>query len=146
MMAHKISGEVLRWQSGSGIKSVPGTKLSGNNGIEASKDGKTIFVAAWGSQEIVRFSNIDGAIKKTAIKVNFSPDNLHWGPDGKILVAGQNSGFKGWTIAKLDPETMKIDEILKGDDKSPMQNVSIAIEVDGAFWIGSFSGNRIAYK
>jgi DNA-binding beta-propeller fold protein YncE len=146
MMAHKITGGVLKWQSGTGVKPIAGTELSGDNGIEVSKDGKTLYVAAWGSQELARFSNIDGAVQKTVVKVDFSPDNLRWAPDGKILVTGQNAGFKGWTVAKLDPETMKITEILKDNGTSPLQNASVAIEVDGVLWIGPFSGNRVAYR
>jgi hypothetical protein len=99
-----------------------------------------------GSQELARFSSFDDAMQKTVAKVDFSPDNLRWAPDGKILVTGQNAGFKGWTVAKLDPETMKVTEILKENGESPLQNASVAIEVDGILWIGPFSGNRIAYK
>lgn len=155
MMEHKITGGVLEWQSGTGIKPIAGTDLSGANGIEVSKDGKTLYVAAWGSQELVRFSHIDGALQKTVVKVNFSPDNLRWAADGKILVAGQNNvanktggfgGFKGWTVVKLDPRTMTVTEILKDNGASPLQNASVAIDVDGTLWIGPFSGNRVAYK
>ena len=155
MLEHKVTGGVLEWQSGTGIKPIAGTDLSGANGIEVSKDGKTLYVAAWGSQELVRFSHIDGAMQKTVVKAGFSPDNLRWAPDGKILVAGQNivanktggfGGFKGWTVAELDPKTMKVTEILKDNGESPLQNASVAIEVDGRLWIGPFSGNRVAYK
>lgn len=155
MMAHQITGSVLAWHAGTGVKPVAGTELSGNNGIEVSKDGKTIFVAAWGSQELVRFSFKNGNIRKDVIKVGFSPDNLRWAPDGKILVAGQNgilnskgstSEFKGWTVLKLDPETLKVTEVAKDDGQLPLQNVSVALEVDGTLWIGTFSGNRVAYR
>ena len=155
MMDHKLTGGVLEWQNETGIKPIAGTELSGANGIEVSKDGETLYVAAWGSQELVRFAHIHGAIQKTVVKVGFSPDNLRWAPDGKILVAGQNKsasttggfpGFKGWTVAKLDPKTMKVTEILKDGGESPLQNASVAIETDGTLWIGPFSGNRIAYK
>jgi hypothetical protein len=146
MMAHKITGGVLRWQGGTAITPIPGTELSGANGIEVSRDGKTFYVAAWGSQELARFSNIDGTIEKTIVKVSFSPDNLRWAPDGNILVTGQNAGFKGWTVAKMDPETMKVTEMLKDSGRSPLQNASVAIDVDGVLWIGPFSGNRVAYK
>ena len=155
MIAHKVTGGVLEWQPATGIRPIAGTELSGANGIEVSKDGKTLYVAAWGSQEVVRFSHIDSAIQKTVVKVSFSPDNLRWAPDGKILVTGQNiqtntsgglAGFKGWTVAMLDPATMKVTEILKDSGESPLQNASVAIEVDGTLWIGPFSGNRIAYK
>jgi sugar lactone lactonase YvrE len=154
-MSGKITGGVLKWQPGTGVSTIAGTDLSGANGIEASKDGKTLYVAAWGSQELVRFSQIDGAIQKTVVKVDFSPDNLRWAPDGTILIGGQNmsagapggfSAFRGWTVAKLDPATMKVTELLKDKGESPLQNVSAAIDVDGALWLGAFSGERIAYK
>ena len=89
------------------------------------------------------------------MKVGFAPDNLRWAPDGQILVAGQNitpnpSGgfprFKGWTVVKLDPETLKLAEIAKDDGYSPLQNVSVAAEVDGMLWFGVFLGNRVGYR
>jgi hypothetical protein len=94
-------------------------------------------------------------MQRTVVKVNYSPDNLRWDQDGKILVAGQNiqtnaagnvTGFKGWTVAKLDPESMKVTEILRDGGESPMQNVSVAIDVEGTLWMGPFSGNRLASK
>ena len=38
IMAHKLTGGVLKWQRGSGTQPVPGTDLSGANGIEVSRD------------------------------------------------------------------------------------------------------------
>ena len=155
IMARKITGGVLEWHAATGVKLIAGTELSGANGIVASKDGKTIFVAAWGTQELVRFSLKNGTVAKEVIKIDFSPDNLRWAPDGKILVAGQNGsldsksgapGFKGWTVIKLDPETLKVSEVAKDAGQSPLQNVSVAIEVDGTLWLGPFSGNRVAYR
>ena len=76
-------------------------------------------------------------------------------PDGKILIAGQDiesdseGGFpaiKGWTVVKLDPETLNLTEVVKDNGESPLQNASVAIEVDGTLWIGSFRADRIAYK
>ena len=155
IIARKITGGVLEWHPATGVKPIAGTELSGANGIVVSKDGKTIFAAAWGTQELTQFSLRDGTVAKNVIKIDFSPDNLRWTPDGKILVAGQNGalgskngarGFKGWTVIKLDPETMTTTEVAKDLGQSPLQNVSVAIEVDGTLWIGPFSGNRIAYR
>lgn len=155
IMAGKPTGGVLEWHAETGIRLIPGTEVAGANGIVASKDGKWIFVASWGTQELVRFSRGNGALQKDVVKIDFSPDNLRWAPDGSILVAGQNSGaktergfaaFKGWTVAKLDPETLKITEVLKDNGESPMQNASVAIDVAGTLWIGTFRGDRVAYK
>jgi hypothetical protein len=112
-------------------------------------------VAAWGSQEFVRFSRGNGPLQKNVVKLGFLPDNIRWAPDDKLLIAGQNSTpspsggiprFKGWTVVKLDPETLKFAEILKDDGGSPIQNVSVAVEVDSTLWLGQFMGNRVAYK
>jgi DNA-binding beta-propeller fold protein YncE len=155
IMAGKLTGGVLEWKNRNGTRPIAGTDLSGANGIEVSKDGKSLYVAAWGSQELVRFSHIDSTVQKAVVKVDFWPDNLRWAPDGTILVTGQNAadgtsggfaGFKGWTVAKLDPATMKVSEIVKDRGDSPLQNASVAIDVNGTLWIGPFSGNRVAYK
>jgi hypothetical protein len=41
---------------------------------------------------------------------------------------------------------VKVTEILKDRGESPLQNASVAIDVDGTLWIGPFSGNRVAYR
>ncbi len=155
IFAGGTTGGVLEWHANSAIKALPGTEVAGANGIEVSKDEKWIYVAAWGAQEVVRFSRGDGPLKKDVVKVGFCPDNLRWAPDGKILVAGQNMTpnpaggfprFKGWTVVKLDPETLKFTEIVRDDGSSPLQNVSAAIEVDAKLWLGVFAGNRVGYK
>jgi hypothetical protein len=149
------TGGVLEWHPETGIKPLAGTEVAGANGIEVSKDGKWIYVAAWGSQEVARFSRGTGPLKKDVVKIGFCPDNLRWAQDGKLLVAGQNAtqispgsfpSFKGWTVVKLDPDTLKFTEVLKDDGGNPMQNMSVALEVDGTLWFGAFSGNRVAYK
>ncbi len=153
--AHKLTGGVLEWHAETGVKPISGTDITGANGIEVSKDGKWLYVAAWGTQELVRFSHGGGALKKDVAKLDFSPDNLRWAPDGRILVAGQNGSFstvggvpafKGWTVVKWDPVTLKTTEIAKDAGASPIQNVSVAIEVAGTLWLGPFRGDRVAYK
>jgi hypothetical protein len=154
-MAPKLTGGVFEWHPKTGVRPIAGTELSLANGIVSSKDGRLLYVAAWGTQQLVRYTRRKASIEKDVVEIDFSPDNLRWAPDGKILVAGQNresntaggmSPFKGWTVAKLDPETMEVNEILKDHGESPLQNASAAIEVDGTLWIGSFRADRVAYK
>jgi dipeptidyl aminopeptidase/acylaminoacyl peptidase len=156
IFAGGTTGGVVEWHRETGVKPLPGTDVAGANGIEVSRDGKFIYVSAWGSQEIVRFSRGEGPLKKDVVKVGFCPDNLRWAPDGKLLVAGQNtpaglkSGgfpqFKGWTVGKFDPDNLKFTEIEKDDGGLPFQNVSVAIEFDSTLWMGVFMGNRVAYR
>lgn len=149
------TGGVLEWHPETGLRPIAGTELAGANGIEVSKDGNSFYVAAWGTQELVRFSRGNGPIQKSVVKIDFFPDNLRWAPDGTILVTGQNPAatakegmlaIKGWTVAKLDPGTMKITEIAKDNGESPLQYASVAIEVGGTLWIGTARGDRIAYR
>jgi hypothetical protein len=153
--SHKLTGGVLEWHPATGVQALAGTELTGANGIEVSKDGKWLYVAAWGTQELVRFSRGEKILKKDVIKVDFSPDNLRWAPDGQILVAGQNGyistaggvdAFKGWTVAKLDPATLKVSAVAKDAGVLPLQNVSVGIDVEGTLWVGPFRGDRVAYK
>jgi hypothetical protein len=161
IMSQKITGGVLEWHPGTGVKSIGGTDLSGANGIEVSEDGGTIYVAEWGTQQLVRFiigtdeAGIQVAFKKDIVKLDFMPDNLRMTPKGTILAAGQNrtpsstggfAAFKGWTIVELDPKTMKVSEIAKDAGELPLQNVSVALDLDGTLWIGAFRGDRVAYK
>ncbi len=155
IMEGKTTGGVFEWHPDTGIRAIAGTELAGANGIEVSKDGEFLYVAAWGTQELVRFTQRNGSIEKNTVKIGFFPDNLRWAPDGKILVAGQirdtNAtggmlGFRGWIVAKLDPQTMEISEVFKDQGESPLQNASVAIDVDGTLWIGSFRADRVAYR
>jgi len=155
MMEGAPTGGVYEWHPETGIAPVPGTELSGANGIVVTEDGLSIYVAAWGTRELVRFTRGNGAVDKTAVKTDFAPDNLRWAPDGTILVAGQVpdsggaggiAGFKGWAVVTLDPETMKLNEVARDRGESPLQNASVAIDVSGVLWIGSFRSDRVAYR
>ncbi|HKJ74115.1 MAG TPA: SMP-30/gluconolactonase/LRE family protein [Alphaproteobacteria bacterium] len=148
------TGAVYEWHTQLGITKVPGTDLDGANGIAVSKDGKWYYVAAWGSHEIVRFRRGTDEREKKTVKVGFSPDNMQWAPDGSILVAGQDStpnpeapapDFAGWTVLKLNPETMKTTKIASGDKESIIQDVSNAIDVDGTLWLGAYQGDKVGY-
>ena len=105
----QISGVVYHWVSGKGITPVPGTELSGDNGLIASPDGKTLYINAYGTKEVWRVS-LDGKGKPASAKVEFNPDNLRWTPDGEIFVTGQFlqpsnlAGPNDWGVARLDPE------------------------------------------
>ena len=41
---------------------------------------------------------------------------------------------------------MELTERLNDGGESPLQNVSVAIDVDGTLWIGVFNGSRVGYK
>jgi hypothetical protein len=152
VMAGKINGVVYRWQPGKGFSEVPGTQLSGDNGVVVSPDGKWVFVNAWGTLEIYRVP-LSGNDERTSARVDFHPDNLRWAPDGKIFVTGQfikpNEGLGapiGWATAKLDPQTMAVAPFVKEPGYAQFDAATSGVQVGDTMWFGTFRGERMAYR
>ena len=146
-----LNGAVYEWHPGTEVRVIAGTELSAPNGIEVSPDGTTIYVAAFGSRELVRFRRGDGALKKDSIKLDITPDNLRWSANGKLLTAGGNYAgpaaprTTGWSVVEIDPDTLAARRIA-GAERSPgMQGISVGLDVDGEVWVGTFSGDRVGY-
>lgn len=148
-----VTGGVLEWRSGRNVVEIPGTGLSGANGIEIASRGRVIYVAAWGTREIVRFDRRGKTLQKDVVSVgDFAPDNLRWTPRGQLLVAGQRFqpgetavDLQGWRIVSVSPETLAITPVHSADATVPLQGASVALEVDGQIWVGPFRGDRVGY-
>jgi hypothetical protein len=148
-----ITGRLFEWHPGGQLQPLAGTELSLPNGIDVSKDERYVFVAAIGTQEIVRFDRRAAPIAKRAVKLPISPDNVHWAPDGKLLTAGPNyvaptacSGAgcaSGWSVLELDPDTLAFSRLGGADQRAAMQRVSSAVRVGSDIWVGS-NDDRIA--
>ncbi|HEU4618550.1 MAG TPA: SMP-30/gluconolactonase/LRE family protein [Gammaproteobacteria bacterium] len=166
-IAKRPTGAVYEWSPGKrGFEQVQGTELPGNNGIEVSADGQEMYVVSSGLQTIVAFSHTNPAKQlRSTEPLPFTPDNVHMGPDGRLLTAGMKNdepacgGTPGpqHTLEKLstcprgtigmaiDPKTMK-DTVLVATDANPsFSNATMILPVGNAVWIGSFSGDRVAY-
>jgi hypothetical protein len=150
VLAGKVTGVVYHWVPGKGISEVPGTQLSGDNGLVASPDGKTLYINAYGTREVWKIS-LSGKDKPVSAKVDFNPDNLRWAPDGSIFVTGQFlhpdnlAGPNDWAVAKLDPQTMFVKEILSAPGMKEFDNATTAVVAGNLLWLGTFRGDRIAY-
>jgi DNA-binding beta-propeller fold protein YncE len=95
LAAGEDTGAVYEWHPHNGFTLVPDSKMSGDNGIEVSRDGKWIYVAAWGNKAVVRLPRGSGSTaKREMLPVGFLADNLRWAPDGQLIVAGQNVSAK----------------------------------------------------
>jgi sugar lactone lactonase YvrE len=151
IMQGRVTGLVYHWIHGRGMRVVPGTALSGDNGLIASPDGKTLYVNAWGVREVWKIP-LSGRGTKTRAKVAFNPDNLRWAPDGSILVGGQymiagkTDGPNDWGVARLDPKTMAVTQILKEPGTKTFDNATGAVQIGDTLWFGTFRGDRIAYR
>jgi hypothetical protein len=154
IMAGDINGVVYLWTPGKGFSEVPGTRLSGDNGIAASPDGKWLYVNAYGSREIYRVP-LSGKGERSSVKVDFNPDNLRWAPDGKLFVTGQfidpkappGAGTRhGWATVRLDPQTMTTSPVVKEPGLAEFDDATSAVQVGQTLWFGTFRGDRIAYR
>jgi hypothetical protein len=142
MMAGDVNGELWEWHTGKGWAKVPGSETSGANGIEVSKDGKWLYVAAWGSQSFFRMSRGQTPVKRDSIPLGFRVDNIRFAPDGSILAAGQ--GQQTSNVVKIDPNTLKITELINQPNTPTFASGTVAIPVGNELWVGSFRGDRIA--
>ena len=148
-----ITGYLVEWHPGSQPQALPTTEMSLPNGIDVSKDERYIFVAAIGSQELVRFDRRATPMTKRVVSVPIRPDNIHWATNGKLLTAGPNyvapsvcSGAgcaTGWSVLEVDPETLAFSRLGGADQTAAMQRVSSAIRVGDDIWVGS-NDDRIA--
>jgi hypothetical protein len=152
VMSGAINGVVYIWTPGKGFRELPGTQLSGDNGLVASADGKWLYVNAYGTREIYRVP-LSGKGERSSVKVDFNPDNLRWAPDGQIFVTGQfikpsnpPGGHNGWATVRLDPQAMTTTLVVKEPGLAQFDNATSAVQVGNTLWFGTFRGDRVAYR
>jgi DNA-binding beta-propeller fold protein YncE len=166
-IAKKPTGAVFEWSPGDrGFERVRGTELPSNNGIEVSADGSEIYVASSGLQTVVAFSHSNPARQlRTTRPLGFTPDNVHMGEDGRLLTAGMKNDEpacggapgpqhdlaalstcpRGSIAIAIDPATMEYDVLAETPANPEFSNATMVLTVDNRFWIGTFSGDRIAH-
>ena len=150
ILSGQVTGAVYRWTSGKGFNEVPGTRLSGDNGLLASADGQWLYVNAYGSHEIYRLP-LSGNGERSVAKVDFSPDNLRWAPDGSIFVTGQFinaqtlNSLHGWATVRLDPKTMTTAPVVKEAGLKVFDDATTTVQAGKTLWFGTFRGDRVAY-
>jgi sugar lactone lactonase YvrE len=142
MMAGENNGELWEWHTGKGWAKVPGSEAAGANGVEVSKDGKWLYVAAWGGQSLFRMSRGQIPVKRDSVQLGFRVDNIRFNSDGSIFAAGQ--GQRTSNVVKVDPNTLKVTELINQPDTPSFGSGTVAIQVGSEIWVGSFRGDKIA--
>ena len=150
-----ITGNVYEWHPGGEVFMMEGTELSGANGIDVSPDDRFVYVAAFGTREVVRFDRSESPAAKQVVSVDITPDNIRWGDEGKLLTAGGNyvspdecqgqGCATGWSIIEVDADTLAVTRVGGADQNVAIQGVSSALSVGDSFWVGTFNGDRVAY-
>jgi len=147
----QITGHVFEWHPGKQVSVLTGTDLSGPNGIEMSGDERYLFVAAYGTNEVVRFDRSSTPVGSERASVGISPDNVRWSENGSLYVAGgniaENCGAptcgSGWSVWEVVPFNMSISRLTGADASVTLQGVSAATQLGSEIWIGTFGGNRL---
>jgi len=161
--AGRNTGVVLMWTPGSkDFRTLAGTELPGNNGIETSSDNREFFVASTGLKRIVAYSreNPSKPVRSAQLK-EFAPDNVRL-INGSLWTTGMIDNERacggapkkpediqcprGWIVDAVNPKTMSITEIARGPAAPPYTGTATAIPVGETLWLSSFTADRIAYR
>lgn len=151
------TGYLVEWHANSGFQRLPGSDAALNNGIQLSPNGTEVYFAAFTGRQIVRYNRIEQRITGST-NVSFYPDNLSLQSDGSMLVAGMNdleafrvctlaqsgycSDLLAFTVARFDPVAMTTSPVYEGKP-GIMAAASVAIEVAGKLFIGTYTGDRM---
>jgi hypothetical protein len=146
MLAGENNGALWEWHTGTGWKMIPGSEASGANGLEISRDGRWLYVAAWGSQSFFRLSRGQTPVRRDAVPLGFRVDNIRWAPDGSLLAAGQGgmAPMQTTNVVKIDPNALKVQEIIRHPNSAEFGAGTVALQIRNEIWVGSFRGDRIA--
>lgn len=151
------AGELWEWQPGAGWSEVPGSATAGPNGIEASPDGRWLYIGGWGSQSLIRLSRGQTPVATEAVEVGFHIDNVHFAPDGSLLAAGHagsgpdsifaclgQGACDGVTsrVARVDPESLAVEEIVRYPSNDLVILGTVGIQVGDEIWVGGVGGGQ----
>ena len=167
-LAGNITGSVYSWSPGDKeMTIIQGTELPYGNGIEVSDDEREFYVASTGLLNVIAYSNTNPAkvLRKTETLL-FVPDNLHMGADGKLVTAGLVADYpdcgtiggaedfdlaefaacsRPFIVKAIDPKTMETNDMARSPAHQKFSNITMGLQVGRELWIGTFSGDRVAY-
>jgi hypothetical protein len=166
-LAGKPTGAVFEWSPGTtAFELINGSELPGNNGIETAANGSEIYVVSSGLQTVVAFSHSNPARQlRTTRPLPFTPDNLRRDSAGRLVTAGMKNDVpacggrpgpghdlsrlstcpRGFFAFYVDPATMNARAFAQSEANPVFSNATIALVVDKKYFIGTFSGDRVAY-
>lgn len=149
----RANGGVERWTPDGGWTTVAGLDSCFPNGVAVSGDGSVVFVAD--STGMLRRSNSAGT-DTVSVSLPFSPDNLKWGEDGRLLTTGvRSTGLDAImaavsanppdpldiVVVAVDPTTLDVEVLV--DEHAAIGLVTTAISVDGDLYLTDLAGTRL---
>ena len=155
-LAGEMTGYVVTWSPASGWRKVPNSAGCFPNGIDASRDGSTLYMAETYGHRINAIT-LDGS-KRLQIHLAMQPDNVTVTDGGDVIVAGgtgipivstdgctkfrpQGCGFPS-AVDRVDFSTSGVATLF-ADDGTRVPGASVGIVADKQLFIGTSFGNRV---
>jgi arylesterase/paraoxonase len=132
--------------------------ISFPNGIALSADRRFVHIAASRDKAILTYDVLRPTLAPKKIPLAFGPDNLSWGPDGKLYVAGQpnlmrfalyaKTALWRWGVRTAPSAAARIDasgnvEPMFEDDGQKLSGASAAAATDRLMLIGAVFADKI---
>lgn len=153
-------GIVVEWSPATGWSMVPGSELSGPNGLVASADGEWLYIGAYTGQALYKLSRGRTPYLLERVRLNFLVDNIRRSPSGRLLVTGHPATT--WddlgvanraglvtspaptAVSSVDPESLEARLILIEQATADFGAGTSAIVVGDELWIGGFRCQALA--
>ena len=125
-------------------------------------------MAVSGGFNVIAYSRTNPARQLRATQpLAFIPDNLHMGSDGRLVTAGLviddavcgnldgpeefsleefASCPRPFIVRAVDPQTMEGTNLVESAAIQQFSNITVGLQVGDDIWIGTFAGDRIAYR
>jgi hypothetical protein len=162
------TGAVWRWGSVDGWSRLDATEQPYPNGVEISADGQRFYIASSGLRSVITYSNATPAREITrSDTLDIIPDNIHRGDDGHMLTAGMLFDYpdcnpyndagefdlavfascaRPYQVVAFDPASSDLSTVAAGPASDVFSNITMAVLIDGELWVGTFGGDRVAYR
>ena len=149
------TGRILEWHAQSGFRELPGSAVSGANGIELSEDGRLVYLSAWSGRELLILPRAGG--KAEHIPLDFMPDNIHRLEDGALLVGGQRTEVariehcgagpcpQPWVLVRVDPRTHRIEPLLSRSGTPEVNYACGGVFVAGELYFTARGSRSLAF-
>lgn len=149
------TGYVFEWQKTSGFRILEGSHSAMPNGVETSADDSTVFANIYFGGEMLKLDRVSG--KQLGSTPITKGDNLAWDSKGSLLALSHTGSTSEqiscmkqpgrtctleYTVLRINPETLK-SEVLVTHSGAPMGAATVARELNGSLYLGSFTGDRI---
>jgi hypothetical protein len=150
------TGHVYRWRQSEGWTAVSGSEGPFPNGVVVAPDESALFINMYLAGEVRKLDLSTGTV--VASYTGGRPDNTTWDSGGRLLVATHTADLADLTactdltdgscafsfrIVSLDPQDLSAETVLEHAGP-PMGGATVALEMDGELYLGTFAGDRIA--